>query len=513
MTDLSTGNIEQKPKKNRRLGRQFFLMVFIVFVAVFYAAMHKIDLYATTRLKTLLTEAGIESDFKLYSKGISDWELKDATFTYGQWQVSVPNATAHLSFTKLFSAPVNAMARNVTIHQTTEGSTLGTLDVPEVALMTSPAENGTVTLDVVMNEIIHKGVAKPYFAPLKASVSVKDALMSGDVTSIFLKMGDTLGKWSMQNTVDYTPVDGSWVATAELDPIIFESGLIQPDSLFPILRGHVYGADGSLTFGGKFEQKAGMEKPVGLATLSMNNLSATIEDIEVKSINGSVAINSLSPLTTNGEQTISIGEILIGLPLSEGKIPFTLINNNQVKFGTTSWQWAGGKLRTEPMEVNLNEEGLKGVKLDADKLMLQSLLSGLLKEGLTATGTLEGSFPIAFKNGKPVITNGVLQTSGAGVISYTPSSESGMQKGTSLQTDLLLDAISNFHYEYLRLKIDNIDDEKLLVQLSTRGNNPDLYDGKPIELNINLTGNLFDIARSGTETYAIPKRIQEQFAP
>lgn len=495
------------------LWRWIIIIIFMLFGGVFFAALHKIDVIASQQLRALLSEHGIASEFTLHASGISSWQMKEAHFTYGDYQLEVKDANARLSLTKLLSAPVNAMFRNVTLRSMAEGKALGTIEIPEIALQTSPADDGTVTLDAVIGEIVHKDIARPYFAPLKLTASISDVLMSGEVMKIYAKTGDTLDKWSMQSTIDYRQEDGSWLASANLDPVLFESGLLQPDSLFPILRGKISGADGALTFGARFEQKAGAEKPEGLATLTMNNLSATVDDVDVKGVSGSVAFNSYSPLLTNGEQTISIQEILIGLPLSEGKLPFSLIKDNQLRIGATSWQWAGGILRTEPIEMNLADMDMKGIKLDADKLLLQSLLSGLLKEGITASGTLEGSLPVRFEAGKPVITGGLLQTDGAGVISYKPTPESGVQKGTSFQTDLLLQAIENFHYEFLRLKIDSIEDDKLLVQLSTRGNNPDLYDGKPIELNVNLTGNLFDIARSGTETYAIPKRIQEQFAP
>lgn len=129
---------------------------------------------------------------------------------------------------------------------------------------------------------------------------------------------------------------------------------------------------------------------------------------------------------------------------------------------------------------------------------------------MSATGTLSGSIPVRFENGKPVIENGLLKTEGGGVVKYAPQEGSALQKGSSAQTDILLNAMQNFEYEYLTLKVDSIDGDTLNVQLSTKGKNPDLYGGKPIELNVNLTGNLWDIARSGSETIAIPKRIEEQ---
>jgi len=89
-------------------------------------------------------------------------------------------------------------------------------------------------------------------------------------------------------------------------------------------------------------------------------------------------------------------------------------------------------------------------------------------------------------------------------------SDGPLQKGHSLQTDLLLSALENFHYSVLDMKLRNIDEDNLEVKLHVKGNNPELYDGQTIELNVNLTGNLLDVARSGLQFYTLPERLEEQ---
>lgn len=377
-----------------------------------------------------------------------------------------------------------------------------TVEIETITIMPSPEAPGSLQLK--MDSITHVTDQKPYFRPLEASADMTYDLPEQTVKATYI-LGDRNGQWSMEGVGSYEWQAGNWQTSAKLLPVQFETGILQPDELFPILRGKVQQVRGGISGEVKMGNEGG-----GSATVRLNNFSATVEDTPVRGVNGTIRFSSLNPLSTNGQQMLEIGEIVLGLPLSEGKLPFSLIKNTTLKMGATSWRWAGGTLRTEPMTINLASMNVDQMRLDAEAILLESLLANLLEQGLSATGTLSGSIPVRFENGKPVIQNGLLKTKGGGVVKYTPQEGSALQKGSSTQTDILLNAMQNFEYEYLTLKVDSIDEDTLNVQLSTKGKNPDLYGGKPIELNVNLTGNLWDIARSGSETLAIPERIEEQ---
>lgn len=109
-----------------------------------------------------------------------------------------------------------------------------------------------------------------------------------------------------------------------------------------------------------------------------------------------------------------------------------------------------------------------------------------------------------------MIRNGRLDTKGGGVVRYVPGAESALQKGSSFQTDLLLQAMENFHYETLYMTINSKTPEELEVALHVKGRNPELYSGQTIELNVNLTGNLLNAVQSGMDIYTLPERLQEQ---
>jgi hypothetical protein len=48
------------------------------------------------------------------------------------------------------------------------------------------------------------------------------------------------------------------------------------------------------------------------------------------------------------------------------------------------------------------------------------------------------------------------------------------------------------------------------IALHLAGANPDLYDGHPVEFNLDLEGELANILRQGIASYQIPDRIRER---
>ena len=91
-----------------------------------------------------------------------------------------------------------------------------------------------------------------------------------------------------------------------------------------------------------------------------------------------------------------------------------------------------------------------------------------------------------------------------------PSSRRPPRRRAAQNVNLLLQALENFRYKDLRLTIDGRTDGEMDVGLHIAGANPDLYDGYPIEFNLNLEGELANVLRQGLASYQIPERIREQ---
>ncbi len=109
-----------------------------------------------------------------------------------------------------------------------------------------------------------------------------------------------------------------------------------------------------------------------------------------------------------------------------------------------------------------------------------------------------------------MIEGGELEAAGPGWLRYRSDGvPAALQQGGE-NVGLLLQALENFRYEALRITLDGRTDAEMDIGLHVKGANPDLYDGYPIELNLDLEGELANILRSGLATYQIPERIRER---
>lgn len=358
--------------------------------------------------------------------------------------------------------------------------------------------------------IAHVTGKRAYFTPMALNGTVA---MPRDMSAVTgtIHMIDLQQRWKMEGHGSFIPETGKWEAAFSQPTTGFESGILQPDMLFPVLRGQLQQVTGDMAFNGRFYQNNRESTVQSEGTLTMRQLSGVAVDIPVNGINGSVSLSSLWPPATKGQQTVTVDEILLGLPLKNGKMSVTLEENGNAAFAPSTWNWADGTLSTGGATINIYEPKLPNVTLSAKGLALEQLLESLLKKGISATGRLDGEIPISFtKEGDAMITNGSLSTIGGGTVKYTPDGESPLQLGQSFQTDLLLQALQNFRYEVLNMTINSKDAQDLNILLHVKGRNPELYDGQTIELNINLNGNLLGIVQSGMDIYTLPERLQEQ---
>ena len=105
-------------------------------------------------------------------------------------------------------------------------------------------------------------------------------------------------------------------------------------------------------------------------------------------------------------------------------------------------------------------------------------------DGLTATGKLEFSLPAGSRGSSLYIHNGVFRANGPGTLNYSSSMSAAPVENIGLS------ALENFHYSELDGTIDYNTDGSYQLMVHLAGSNPDLYDGYPVALNLNIGGML-----------------------
>jgi hypothetical protein len=279
---------------------------------------------------------------------------------------------------------------------------------------------------------------------------------------------------------------GSARANGKLD---FEPGKLAPRDLSATLNNIVSDLRGRVAYQCDFAFTGNKLRSSGQVTLS--DIGFRVGSTTVAGVSGPVKLSSLYPPLTSGVQTLSVVHVETAVPLDKGVVKFEINSGTTLHLVEAAWPFTGGHLTlTTPKNVT------NRYKLTVDKVDIAKLLQLVDMPGLSGTGTLSGTFPLKIVNGDPIITNGAISSSGSGVIVYR--NEAADAAATTEQTQLLTQALRDFHYTELSGAVDGNVNGNLEFQIGLRGANPSLYDGYPINLNVNLQGSLADLIRRGT---------------
>lgn len=285
--------------------------------------------------------------------------------------------------------------------------------------------------------------------------------------------------------------------------LAFTPGKLELQTLLPSFKGTIARMSGGLAYSANADLKDGNFTSSGVAKLS--NVGFTASAATVEGVNGTVSLSSLLPPRTKGAQTLKVGLLQAGVPLENGTVAFEL-DRAGLRIVDANWPFAKGKLVLVSSSASVtagNAEFLLSVK-DVD---LSALIDMVEVRGLKATGRISGQVPIAIKNGDPILLDGDISAKDNGVIVYRGEATEAV---ATEQTKLLTDALRNFHYTELAGGLSGNANGELVLRLSLKGANPDLYDGYPFAINVKLEGSLADLLRRGTVGFRPLELIKEQ---
>lgn len=185
--------------------------------------------------------------------------------------------------------------------------------------------------------------------------------------------------------------------------------------------------------------------------------------------------------------------------------------------GRVDWQQAElgmfrGRAWLPAGAVDLSALG-QGLTLKLEGLALEAILAAYPAEGLSGSGIIDGNLPLALHEGKLVIRNGEVAAREPGVLQFRSEKIRSLgQSNPAMQ--LVATAIDDFRYDKLSSRVDYDESGKLLLALSLSGKNPELEQGRPINLNVNLEENvpklLTSLQLSDRVSDTIRKRVQDR---
>ena len=295
---------------------------------------------------------------------------------------------------------------------------------------------------------------------------------------------------------------GAGAAVARMTRINFGPDGAQPGRLFPVLQNLVKQVNGFLDFRGTARwDRDGLDSK---GDLLLDLAHVTTGELRLDNLVAALHFDSLLPLTTPPGQEVLVGRLDIGVPVTQGRMEVQLRADGKIEAVVTALSMFGGAVVTDPFVIDPATGDLAAL-LRADGLVLDELLGSAELGTLTSTGTLTGEIPISVMGGELSISGGRLQAvPGGGVIVYAPNQSGDAVGAANDSVALVLEALKNFHYDDVVMTIDEGEAETLDLRLALSGRNPALYDGKPFELNIAISGPLREVLNQGLDTITMP---------
>lgn len=188
------------------------------------------------------------------------------------------------------------------------------------------------------------------------------------------------------------------------------------------------------------------------------------------------------------DDTISaIGPVSVESVGLAGGIEVTDIRTDLQVTDTGNWRLEKLSAKLFEGQIRLNRlryanDMLEDTILELNDINLGRLLEYADFDGLRGSGLLHMSLPISADETGINIKDGLFRSTVPGYLAYAKEGVAGSNIG--------MQALENFRYKDLSGEINYQSDGSYLVKIHLEGNNPDLYEGHPVDFNLNIDGSL-----------------------
>ena len=297
--------------------------------------------------------------------------------------------------------------------------------------------------------------------------------------------------------------DGVLEARITLPPTVFEAEGTQPGALFPALAGleRVAGR-----VAGAADLRLADGTVSGSATIELADIGFEIEAATVAGLNARIALSELWPPRTAAPQRLTIASIVAGVEAREIEARVSLVGTAErpLVFRIEGLEATTPFARVKLEDTDIDADaGTHDLKLRLSEVDLAKLFERLEIEGVTGTGRLSGTIPIAVLEQGFAVSGGWLEAEGPGVIRISLAALDSALTGSGEPVKLLLSALEDFRYSRLVLGLEKPPDGRGKLTLSIEGHNPAVLDGHPFAVNIDLRGQFDRLLETALEVYRL----------
>jgi len=131
---------------------------------------------------------------------------------------------------------------------------------------------------------------------------------------------------------------------------------------------------------------------------------------------------------------------------------------------------------------------------------------------MEGTGVLDGVIPVILTQTGVQVRDGILEARPpGGVLRYQPVPATAQEVAPAdSHLSLVLQALSDFHYNALKLGIQYEEDGTLKLTARLEGKNPDWQQGRPVHFNLTVQENVPALLKSLRVVQGIEQSLQER---
>ncbi len=189
------------------------------------------------------------------------------------------------------------------------------------------------------------------------------------------------------------------------------------------------------------------------------------------------------------------------------KVPHAETKGDVLVLRSVATGWGGGQISTGEVQVPVALDKPIRVALRFSAVNLGQLLDEAAQGKVKGTGRVSGTLPVVWHpGGKIDLSGGMAKALEAGTLAISPEAIPAGNEGTMAQVRA---ALANFQYRTLDMKFDS-EGDKTIIRLTVEGNSPDAFDGRPVRLNVNLSGDIIPLLQQTVLPIADPRQFLKE---
>jgi len=242
---------------------------------------------------------------------------------------------------------------------------------------------------------------------------------------------------------------------------------------------------------------------------SLRGVAGVYQSIGFLGLDSTFSGQFLSPDKLRSTQPIqvSLSSLDVGVPIENITASFTVDTaNSQLHVDALQANMLGGRVWIDETLYRADRPH-NPVYIGVDGVHLDQILALAGYDAVQASGIISGLLPLDINTAGVTMKRGMLAAKAPGGVFHYRTE---IAPGTNPAMVQVLQALGNYQYSVFQVEADYLENGDLVLAMVLRGSNPDLQQGRPIHLNLNVTDNIPTLLRSLQAGRAIADTVSKK---